>query len=47
VSNLESGTTYYIAVFSIERNQVFGYSEMSFETLAELEDEEEVSESTL
>lgn len=47
VSNLESGTTYYVAVISIERNQVFGYSEMSFNTLAELEDEEEVSESTL
>lgn len=47
VSNLESGTVYYIAVISIERNQVFGYSEMSFSTLAELEDEEEVSESTL
>lgn len=46
VSNLEQGTTYYIAVVSIERNQVFGYSEMSFETLVELEDEEEVSEST-
>lgn len=47
VSNLESGTTYYVAVISIERNQVFGYSEMSFDTLVELEDEEEVSESTL
>lgn len=47
ISNLESGTTYYVAVISIERNQVFGYSEMSFDTLIELEDEEEVSESTL
>lgn len=47
VNNLESGTTYYVAVISIERNQVFGYSEMSFDTLVELEDEEEVSESTL
>ena len=47
VSNLESGTTYYVAVISIERNQVFGYSEMSFETLVGLEDEEELSESTL
>lgn len=47
VSNLESGTTYYVAVISIERNQVFGYSETSFDTLVELEDEEEVSESTL
>ena len=47
VNNLESGTTYYVAVISIERNQVFGYSEMSFDTIVELEDEEEVSESTL
>ena len=47
VSNLESGTMYYIAVVSIERNQVFGYSEMSFSTLEALPDEEEVSESTL
>lgn len=47
VNNLESNTSYYVAVISIERNQVFGYSEMSFSTLAELEDEDEVSESTL
>ena len=47
VNNLESGTLYYIAVISIERNQVFGYSEMSFVTLEVLPDEEEVSESTL
>ena len=47
VNNLESGTDYYIAVISIERNQVFGYSEMSFSTLTELEDEDEVSNSTL
>lgn len=47
VNNLESDTTYYVAVISIERNQVFGYSEQSFNTLIELEDEEEVSESTL
>ena len=47
VCNLESETTYYVAVISIERNQVFGYSETSFNTLVGLEDEEEVSESTL
>lgn len=47
LENLIPETTYYIAVISIERNQVFGYSEMSFTTLAELQDEEEVSESTL
>ena len=47
VSNLESATTYYVAVISIERNQVFGYSETSFNTLEALLDEEEVSESTL
>jgi len=47
VKNLESAKVYYIAVISIERNQVFGYSEMSFTTLELLPDEEEVSESTL
>ena len=47
VGNLESNTTYYLAVISIERNQVFGYSETSFNTLEKLQDEEEMSESTL
>ena len=47
VSNLESATEYYIAVISIERNQVFGYSELSFTTPEVLPDEKEVSESTL
>lgn len=47
INNLESGATYYLAVFSIERNQVFGYSETSFNTLEELTDEEEMSISTL
>lgn len=47
VGNLKPATPYYIAVISIERNQVFGYSEMSFTTLDVLPDEEEVSENTL
>lgn len=47
VSNLEADTTYYLAVISIERNQVFGYSEKSFTTPKVLEDEDEVSENTL
>lgn len=47
VNNLESGSVYYIAVVSIERNQVFGYSEMSFNTLEVLPDEDEVLEDTL
>ena len=47
VDNLESDTLYYLAVISIERNQVFGYSEMSFTTLPMLEDEEELSVNTL
>lgn len=42
VNNLEFGTTYYIAVISIERNQVFGYCEKSFNTLEELEEEDEI-----
>ena len=47
LGNLEPETTYYLAVFSIERNQVFGYSEVSFNTLPILKDEEEVEESNL
>ena len=47
LGNLKSATPYYLAVVSIERNQVFGYSEMSFTTLDVLPDEEEVSENTL
>lgn len=47
VENLDSGTTYYLAVISIERNQVFGYFETSFNTLEELSLEEEVFENTL
>lgn len=47
VNNLESGVTYYLAVVSIERNQVFGYSEQSFTTLEVLPDEPEVSNTTL
>lgn len=47
VENLESETTYYVAVISIERNQVFGYSEKSFTTIEELADEEEFSSDSL
>ena len=47
VSNLKPNTTYYITVFAIERNQVFGYSETSFTTSSVLEDEEEVSIDTI
>lgn len=43
VSNLLPDTTYYIAVVSIERNQVWGYAEMSFTTLPLFEDEEDFS----
>lgn len=43
VSGLSADTPYYIAVFSIERNQVFGYKEVSFTTLEELADEEDSS----
>ena len=47
LGNLEPNTTYYLAVFSIERNQVFGYKELSFNTLPVLEDEYEVEETNL
>lgn len=47
LENLKPETTYYIAVISIERNQVFGYSEKSFTTLEVLENEDEVAEASL
>lgn len=47
VTGLEPEHTYYIAVFSIERNQVFGVQEISFTTLEEIEDEEDVSVTSL
>ena len=47
VNGLQPNKTYYLAVFSIERNQVFGYAETSFTTLEALGDEEEVFENTL
>lgn len=42
ISNLKPNTTYYVAVFAVERNQVFGYAEQSFTTQS-LEEEEEFS----
>lgn len=47
VGGLESDTTYFLAVISIEKNQVFGYAEKSFTTLSALTDEEEISNNTL
>jgi hypothetical protein len=44
---LEPENTYYLAVISLERNQVFGYSQTSFTTLEEVEDEEDLSISDL
>ena len=44
IGGLESGTKYYIAVISVERNQVYGYSEINFTTEVP---EEEVSVETL
>lgn len=43
VKGLEPDTTYYIAVASIERNSVFGYTEKTFTTLDELPPEEDVN----
>lgn len=43
VTGLKSDTDYHIAVFSIERNQVFGVAEVLFTTLEEQSDEEDVS----
>ena len=42
VVGLEPCTTYHIAVISLERNQVFGGSEISFTTLEEVENEEDL-----
>lgn len=47
LEKLESNTEYHIAVVSIERNQVFGVSEIIVSTLEELQDEEEVVETTI
>ena len=47
VNGLKPSTQYYIAVISIERNQVFGYAETSFSTLDELEEEEELSKDNI
>lgn len=41
VSDLSPNTTYYVAVISLERNQVWGYAETSFDTLPVFEDDEE------
>ena len=47
VNGLTPNTTYYIAVISIERNQVWGYEEVLFNTLPVLEDEENFETDTL
>lgn len=46
VGGLKPDTTYYVAVFSQERNGLYSYSEKSFTTMSPLEDEE-VSVDTL
>lgn len=43
IEGLLPETLYYVAVFSIERNLVFGYAEKSFTTLELFKDEEEMS----
>ena len=47
VNGLTPNTTYYIAVISIERNQVWGYAEVPFNTLPVLEDEKNFETDTL
>lgn len=42
VTGLEPENTYYIAVISLERNQVFGYAETTFTTLEDVTDEEDI-----
>ena len=38
IKNLTEGTTYFVAVVSVEKNGVYGYSQKSFTTLEETED---------
>ena len=40
VEGLKPETEYYIAVFSIERNQLYGYKQVTFQTLPVLTGEE-------
>lgn len=47
LSGLKPNTSYYVAVITVERNQIFGYDETSFKTLDTLEDEEEMSVDTI
>ena len=42
ITGLTPNTTYHIAVFSVERNQVFGVREIQFTTLAEDGNNEEI-----
>lgn len=43
ISGLKPETTYFVAVIEVERNQVFCYSEVSFTTLNELKEDEDIS----
>lgn len=47
LSGLIPNTEYYLAVFSIDKNQVFGYKQISFTTLEELPEEDDFSADTL
>ena len=40
VTGLKPDTQYYLAVISVERNQLFGYKQVTFTTLPEMSDEE-------
>lgn len=44
ITGLSPNTVYYIAVFSVERNLVFGYVEKTFTTLEEFVEEEDVNQ---
>ena len=41
IVNLDPDSTYFVAVISVERNQVWGFSETSFTTLPVFEEEPE------
>ena len=47
ISGLEPDTEYHVAVLSIEKNSVWGYTEKTFTTLQSIDDEEDVEVGTI
>ena len=47
ISGLEPDTEYHVAVLSIEKNSVWGYTEKTFTTLQSIDNEEDVEVGTI